>query len=207
MGIRPYQVGITGGIGAGKSMVCKIFNRLGVPSYDADSRARWLMDHDSGLKASIQKEFGSKAYLQDGSLNRPRLSQLVFGEDSRIDALNQLVHPAVGKDYSLWVTKNQENEYLLKEAALIFETGSEKMLDRVITVFAPEAKRIDRILIRDPNRNRDQIKGIISKQGTEENRQKHADYVIRNDDLSLVIPQVLQIHDELLTVRAKDPIS
>lgn len=200
---KPSQIGITGGIGSGKSLICQIFNRLGIPSYDADLRARWLMDHDPELRASIQREFSNEAYLEDGSLNRDLISKLVFDESTNIEILNSIVHPAVGHDYRLWVEQNNKSVYLLKEAALIFESGSNEWLDEVITVFAPKEMRIERVLIRDPNRDRNQVESIISKQWTEEERQKHADYIIRNDDTTLVIPQVLQIHHELMD-RAKD---
>lgn len=203
---RPMQIGITGGIGSGKSLICQIFNRLGVPSYDADSRAKWMMDHDPELRASIQSEFGHDAYLPDGSLNRDLISKLIFNESPKIEILNRIVHPAVGQDYLLWAEQNNNNAYLLKEAALIFESGSNKLLDRVITVFAPVDIRIERVLTRDRNRDRDQVKSIISKQWPEEERQAHADFIIRNDNTTLVIPQVLKIHHELI-LQAKNPES
>ena len=194
---RPFQVGITGGIGSGKSIICTIFNRLGISSYDADSRARWLMDNDPGIKKNIQQEFGPKAYSQDGLLDRDLISNLVFDDSSKIEVLNSIVHPAVGRDYLAWVENNPQSAYLLKEAALIFETGSDQQLDRVITVFAPESLRIDRVLSRDPHRVKSQVKSIMSKQWTEKQRQKKADYLIHNDETILVIPQVLRIHQEL----------
>ena len=194
---RPFQVGITGGIGSGKSIICAIFNRLGIPSYDADSRAKWLMDNDPGIMKNIRREFGRKAYGRDGLLDRDMISRLVFDDSSKIEVLNSIVHPAVGRDYLAWVENNGQSAYLLKEAALIFETGSDRQLDRVITVFAPKSMRIDRVLSRDQHRDKSQVKSIMSKQWSEQQRQKKADYIIKNDERILVIPQVLRIHQEL----------
>ena len=197
MATKPLEIGITGGIGSGKSIICSIFNRLGIPSYNADSRAKWLTDNDPEVRKAISLEFGDQAYDPGGKLDRKLMAQWVFNQSDKIKTLNQIIHPVVGQDYRNWVS-NQKSAYVLKEAALIFESGSNQQLTAVITVFAPPDLRIKRVLKRDPNRNRDQVEKIISKQWTEENRQEQADYVIYNDGESLVIPQVLTIHDQLM---------
>ncbi|MCK6616956.1 MAG: dephospho-CoA kinase [Cyclobacteriaceae bacterium] len=191
----PLQVGITGGIGSGKSLVCRIFGLLGVPVYDADSRAKSVMTSDGILIAAIKKEFGSLSYRQDGSLNNEYLAQAVFGNADRLSLLNSLVHPAVGADYSRWVEQHRNSRYIIKEAALLFEAGSYTALDKIVVVYAPEEVRIKRVLKRDPHRNRQQIINIIARQLSDEEKRKRADFVIVNDDTQLVIPQVIKLHE------------
>jgi dephospho-CoA kinase len=193
----PLQVGITGGIGSGKSLVCKIFQSLGVPVYDADSRAKALMTTDNILIGQIKKEFGDQAYNANGSLNRKHISEVAFADASKLKTLDSLVHPRVGDDYSQWAAK-QSHPYVLKEAALIFEAGSYKTLNKVIVVSAPEELRIKRVMARDPQRSEQMIKDIIGNQMPESEKISRADFVITNDESKLVIPQVLSIHQHLL---------
>lgn len=190
----PLQIGITGGIGTGKSLVCKIFHVLGVPAYDADSRAKKLMTTDGILIGQIQKEFGTLSYDARGVLNREYLSATVFNDEAKLKRLNKLVHPRVGEDYERWVAEQGDVKYVLKEAALLFEAGSYQVLDKIIVVTAPETLRIQRVLSRDPHRSLEQIKEIISNQMEETEKVKRADYVIVNDEATLLIPQVLQLH-------------
>lgn len=189
----PKRIGITGGIGSGKSTVSKVFSILGVPVYDADSRAKWLMVNDKGLKEDIIKEFGSQSYLEDGSLNRKYLSS-AFSEPSKLKKLNSLVHPAVGKDFNHWADAKKSYPYVLKEAALMFESGSYKLLDQVVTVFTEEDLRISRVLIRDPQREKSQIKEIISRQMDESKKLELADHIIYNNEKEMIITQVLKLH-------------
>lgn len=190
----PLQVGITGGIGSGKSLVCRIFQVLGVPTYDADSRAKSIMTTDGILISDIRKEFGELSYHPDGSLNRAYLGSVVFNDPVKLARLNTLVHPRVGVDYNRWVKDQGNRPYVVKEAALLFESGSYKTLNAVIVVRAPEALRIERVLKRDPNRSRADVDHIIHNQMPEEKKAERADYVIWNDDQHLVIPQVLALH-------------
>lgn len=189
----PVQIGITGGIGSGKSLVCRIFSTLGVPVYDADSRAKSVMTSDGILASAIKKEFGSLSYRDDGSLNNEYLAKAVFGNAERLAVLNSLVHPAVGADYERWVGQHQGSRYIIKEAALLFEAGSYSMLDKVVVVYAPEELRIKRVMQRDKNRSRQQIINIMASQLTDEEKRKRADFVIVNDETQLVIPQVLRL--------------
>ena len=189
------QIGITGGIGSGKSLVARIFNTLGIPVYDADSHAKELMTTDGILISQIKKEFGDLSYHDDGSLNRVYLAGNVFHDKAKLVKLNELVHPRVAVDYENWVKANSTSPYVLKEAALLFEAGSNKVLDKIIVVTAPEDIRIERVRKRDPHRTVEQIKAIVGKQMPEEQKRELADYLIVNDETQLVIPQVLRLHE------------
>jgi dephospho-CoA kinase len=195
------QIGVTGGIGSGKSVVCKIFAQLGIPVYDADSHAKALMTTDGILVSQIKKEFGDLSYHADGSLNREWLSQHVFSNEARLEKLNSLVHPRVAVDYENWVGMQTEVPYVLKEAALLFESGSFRLLDKIIVVSAPEAIRQERVLKRDKHRTVEQFREIVEKQLPEEEKLKRADYIIVNDDVTPVIPQVLKLHQEFISVK------
>jgi dephospho-CoA kinase len=197
---NPFQIGITGGIGAGKSLICRIFQCLGVPVYDADGHAKELMTTDVILMSNIKKEFGELSYNTDGSLNRSYLSSAVFNDSEKLNKLNTLVHPRVGEDYNRWVEKHRSNPYVMKEAALLFEAGSNKLLDKVIVVHAPEALRIKRVLARDPNRSEDQVRAIINKQMPEAQKMEKADIIIINDENKLLVPQVLELHNQFLSI-------
>ena len=194
---RPLLVGITGGIGSGKSTVCKLFSLLGVPVYTADDRAKWLMNHDSPLKEKILEVFGSESYLSNGELNRAYLAASVFSNPEKVAALNALVHPAVRKDFMDWVSQ-QTAPYLIKEAALLFETGAAKELDCVINVSSPLRVRMARVLLRDPQRTEEQVNQIIDQQLPDEEKNERADFSIKNTDNKLLIPQVITLHEQLL---------
>lgn len=193
------QIGVTGGIGSGKSLVCHIFALLGVPVYDADSRAKTLMTTDGILVSQIKKEFGVLSFRSDGSLNREYLAEHVFSHPDKLALLNSLVHPRVGEDYSRWVME-QPGCYVLKEAALLFEAKSNQALDKIIVVSAPEELRIKRVLQRDKHRTEQQVRNIIRNQLREEEKLKLADYIIRNDESTPLIPQVLGLHEQFLSM-------
>jgi dephospho-CoA kinase len=197
--MKPLQIGLTGGIGCGKSLLGRIFQTLGIPHYDADSRAKYVMTTDGILISNIKKEFGELSFYPDGSLNRRYLSEQVFHDAKRLAALNKMVHPVVFRDYEKWVSEHTQYEYIIKEAALLFESGSYKLLDSVIVVYAPEAMRISRVLQRDKGRSADQVRRIIAQQLPVEEQLKLADAVIWNDESRLVIPQVLKLHDQFST--------
>ncbi|SEF93710.1 dephospho-CoA kinase [Algoriphagus boritolerans] len=193
---RPIRVGITGGIGSGKSTVCRVFKILGIPVYAADDRAKWLMSNDSDLKLQLTESFGPGTFLQDGTLNRAFLAQKVFSDPERVKMINALVHPAVGNDFKSWAEK-QTAPYLLKEAALLFETNAYKELDKVINVSSPLKIRMARILMRDPHRDENQVNQIINQQLPDEKKNELADFVIKNTENKLLIPQILEIHKKL----------
>jgi dephospho-CoA kinase len=154
------------------------------------------MTTDGILVSQIKKEFGDLSYLSDGTLNRKYLAEVVFNNQERLDVLNKLVHPRVGENYTQWVKRHNRKAYVLKEAALLFETGSYQALDKIIVVHAPEEVRIKRVMHRD-GRAEQQVREIIRKQMSEEEKLTRADFIIYNDESSLVIPQVLALHNNL----------
>lgn len=193
------KVGLTGGIGSGKSVVARMFGVLGVPVYAADGRARTLMQGDARLRASISARFGDGVF-RDGQLDRAALAAVVFNDDEALHDLNALVHPAVRADFDHWAA-GQEAPYVLMEAALMAENESWRRFDRVITVACPEAERIRRVIERDRT-DEARVRARMRHQATEEQRLAIAHHVIRNEGAELVIPQILAIHHELISVAA-----
>jgi dephospho-CoA kinase len=192
---KPLLVGITGGIGAGKSIVCEVFNVLKVPVYEADVRAKALMEESSEVVTKIKSFFGEESYLDTGKLNRTYLSAEVFNNTENLEKINQIVHPAVEQDFNSWVASKAKYSYVLKEAALLVETGSFKKLDSLIVVTAPENVRIQRVLKRDKHRTAQEVKAIISNQLAEEKKVEKAQFVINNDEGSMLLPQIIKIND------------
>jgi len=194
------KIGITGGIGSGKSVVCRLFQVLGVPVYDSDARAKWVMAHDPGLRAELLATFGAATFDAHGQLDRPYLARLAFHNPTQLARLNALVHPHVGRDFAEWAAMQAQagHRYVLKEAALLYESGAYRQLDRIITVFAPQAIREARVLRRDPHRTTQDVQAIIGKQLSEEEKLRRADFVIYNDDAHLLIPQVLRVDGEIV---------
>lgn len=197
---KPLKIGVTGGIGAGKSVVCQIFSLLGAPVYYADERAKALMVQDVDVVTSIKREFGENAYLIDGSLDRVFLANHVFKNDARLKIINGIVHPAVANDFDRWSKIHAHLPYLIKEAALLVESKAYKLLDYLITVTAPMDTRVDRVLARDQHRTKITIDEIVSKQLSDQAKIEKSQFVITNDGQSLVIPQVLKIHEFLISV-------
>jgi dephospho-CoA kinase len=191
---QPIQIGITGGIGSGKSLICRIFHVLGAPVYDADSRAKKLMTTDGILIDQIKKEFGTLSYNEKGELNREWLGTTVFNDPDKLARLNAMVHPRVAWDYSQWINAQRGVNYCLKEAALLIEAGSYQLLDKLIVVTASDELRIKRVLQRDPHRNKADVQRIIDSQMPQEEKMKRADYIIKNDESELIVPQVVKLH-------------
>ncbi len=185
------KVGITGGIGSGKTTVCRIFEMLNVPIYYADDRAKWLMQYDPDLKKNITGILGEAAYLSDGKLNRAHIGNLVFNDKSLLAQLNKLVHPAVFLDGENWF-KKQTSPYAIKEAALFYETGSYSQMDQMIVVTADREERIRRVRLRD-GLEREAVEARMDKQLPEKEKIEKADFVIYNNGQELLIPKVLQI--------------
>ncbi|RFP64860.1 dephospho-CoA kinase [Hymenobacter lapidiphilus] len=193
------KIGITGGIGSGKSMVGRLFTVLGVPLYDSDSRAKQVMAHNPQLRRELTEAFGAETFDASGRLDRTYLARVAFPDPAQLARLNALVHPHVGRDFADWATARhaEGHAYVLKEAALLYESGAYKQLDRITTVFAPQSLRQQRVLLRDPHRSAQDVLTIIGKQLSEDEKLARADYVIHNDDEHLLIPQVLQLDAEL----------
>jgi len=193
------KVGITGGIGSGKTTVTRIFSLLGVPIYDADSAAKRLMNEDAALKASIAATFGPLAYTH-GSLDRAWLASQVFNDPSKLAQLNAMVHPATIVDAKAWMDQ-QSAPYIIKEAALLFESGSHKGLDKVIGVSAPESLRIQRVIERE-HTHETEVRKRIDKQMPEAEKMGRCDFILYNDGKEMLIPQVNALHEKLLALAA-----
>jgi len=191
------KIGITGGIGSGKSTVAKVFEVLGIPVYYADDAAKRLMNEDEELKEKIQLQFGNDVY-KDGKLNRKELAAIVFNDPSKLVLLNSLVHPATLKDAERWMQK-QATPYAIKEAALIFESGAQEQLDHVIGVTAPAPLRIQRSMLRD-GISREEVIARMDKQMDETIKMKLCDFVITNNEQEMLLPQVLALHEKLLAL-------
>lgn len=188
--------GITGGIGSGKTIVCKIFEFLGTPVYYADDEAKRLMHQNTKLRSEIQALFGNDAYLPDGTLNKAYLARLIFSDAGRREELNALVHPAVAADVEAWFNR-QNTPYALEEAALLFESGSYQKLDFLITVYAPVELRLSRVMQRDKT-SRKEVEKRMKAQWPDQEKIKKADFVVRNDGKNALIPQILDIHHQIL---------
>jgi dephospho-CoA kinase len=191
------KIGITGSIGSGKSTVTRLFSVLGIPVYDADSRARHLMLHSPALTSGIRQLFGAEAYTSAGELNRQHISAQAFNDKTLLSQLNALVHPAVFTDFEEW-SNAQHAPYVIKEAALMFESDSYKQLDEVIVVTAPEALRIQRAMKRD-GVTREAVEARMNNQLTQEQKLERAQYEIRNNEQELLIPQVLTLHIQFIS--------
>jgi dephospho-CoA kinase len=196
------KVGITGGIGSGKTTVCEVFERLGVPVYYADKQAKYLMETDKKLREAIRQLFGDEAFDAENNLNRAFIAGIVFKDEAKLLALNALVHPAVKADYDSWnaILARKEYPYSLKEAALLVESGSYKDLDKLIVVSAPLEDRIKRVMARD-NITAEQVKARIDAQLPESEKVKLADYVIDNNLIMELVPQVGKVHLDLLNAQ------
>lgn len=191
-------VGITGGIGSGKSTICRIFEVMEVPVFNADAEVRRLQNEDPNIRSSMISLFGNEVYNDDG-LNRKLVAELVFNNKLLLDQLNKIIHPETLIAFEKWKQDYSSNHYVIKEAAILFESKSNIGLDKIIVVSAPEELRIERIIKRD-NISREQIISRMNNQLTEEERIAKADFVIVNDEKSAIIPQVLAVHEKLLTL-------
>jgi dephospho-CoA kinase len=195
------RVGLTGGMGSGKSTVAKVFEVLGVPIYYADDAGKRLMNENAALKQKVAENFGAAAY-KDGVLNRKYVAGIVFANPEKLALLNSFVHPATFADAEEWMQR-QPTPYAIKEAAIIFESGAQKFLDYVIGVYAPTPLRIQRSMQRD-NISREEVITRMDKQLDETIKMRLCDFVIINDEQQLLIPQVLELHDKLLSLSQKN---
>ena len=189
-------VGLTGGIGSGKSTVARIFETLGIPIYTADDRAKILMNHDVDLMEAIKSRFGAEVYSEEG-LDRKALSDIVFQDGEALRDLNALVHPAVARDFRAWMEGlDSDITYAIKEAAILFETGGQREMDVSILVTAPEDLRIQRVMERD-GVGADAVKARMAKQWPDSDKEPLADHIIINDGSHSLIEQVMHIHSAL----------
>jgi len=190
------KVGITGGIGSGKTTVCKVFETLGVPVYYADMEAKKIQEEDAEVKSAILKEFGKDILNTSGAIDRPKLAAIVFNDKDKLQKLNNIVHPAVANHFNKWLIANKESKYTLQEAAILFESGVYKRVDKIISVIAPLDIRISRTTKRD-NISEELVRQRMNNQISDEEKIKRSDFIIYNDEQQLLIPQVIRIHEQL----------
>ena len=193
-----FKVGLTGGIGSGKSTVARVFGVLGIPLFNADEESKRLLREDDGVKSAVIASFGAGIY-PGGELDRAALASIVFNDPEALAKLNSIAHPAVRKRLGRWVDE-QRSPYVLVEAALMVDTGWFRSMDHLVVVSAPEAERVKRVMVRD-GVTEEQVLARLRNQAGEKERLAVADAVVQNDGTTLVIPQVLALH-EMLTARA-----
>lgn len=190
------KVGITGGIGSGKSVVCSIFSQLGVSVYSSDVEAKKIYE-DPVIMDQVRKIFGDQIIDKKGKVDKKQLSKLVFQNAGLLKKLNDLMHPTVKENFQKWLRQRENERYILKEAAILFESGTNKGLDRVITVSAPAELRVKRTVERD-KASEELVLKIMKNQMSEEEKVRRSDFVIVNDEDQLLIPQVLKVHKTLI---------
>tara|TARA_S200000501_G_scaffold69271_1_gene61194 strand:+ start:948 stop:1541 length:594 start_codon:yes stop_codon:yes gene_type:complete len=195
--MKPKLIGITGGIGAGKSTVSKICKHLGFNVYNSDDRSKELVSEDSYIKKRIISFFGNNVY-KNGVLNRKFLSDKIFNDKSSLQNINSIIHPAVKKDFNNWVINNSNEKILFKESALLFESGAYKELDKIILIVSDKNLRISRVLNRDKIRSKKEIESIIDKQINEAEAIKYADIVINNNHKKMLLPSVIRQIEKLM---------
>ena len=189
------KVGITGGIGTGKSIVCKVFESLGIPVFNSDFESKNILNTSKALKEKLIQAFGN-IYLPNGQINKPQFGFIIFNDKEKLKLANSIIHPAVAERFEEWCTQNRKHSYVLKEAAILFESGAYKGLDHSIAVTAPEEIRIQRIMDRD-GATREEVKARMDKQWPAQKVNRMADFVITNSGQEQVLPQVLEIHESL----------
>jgi dephospho-CoA kinase len=191
-----YQLGITGGIGSGKTLVCRVFESLGIPVYYADVEAKRLMNSHPVLKESIHGLLGREAY-RNGDLDRRYVGSRVFGDRDLLEKLNSLVHPVVREDYRSWVSGKSGVPYVVEEAAILIESGASRFLDMTVLVYAPLELRIRRVMQRD-GMEKAEVERRMMHQMDEEEKLVLADEVIVNDDREMLLPQIISLHHKLI---------
>ena len=195
--MKPKLIGITGGIGAGKSTVSTICKHLGFKVYNSDQRAKEIVSEDSIIKKKLISFFGNNVY-KNGVLDRKFLSDKIFNDKSSLQQINSIIHPAVKKDFNCWVTNNSNEKILFKESALLFESGAYKELDKIILIVSDKNLRVSRVLNRDQNRSKKEIESIIDKQIDEVDAIKYADIVIDNNHKKMLLPSVIKEIEKLI---------
>lgn len=192
------KVGLTGGIGSGKTTVCNVFKQLGIPVYHADNQARVLSDTNQEIIRALSDLFGKNIYTSTG-LDRKKLSEFIFVNSDLLQKVNAIIHPKVREDFNSWLNEHNEMKYIIHEAAILFESGLHTLFNKIITVTAPEEIRIRRIMERE-SVSEDYVRNIIGNQWPERKKRNLSDYVIVNDQQRMILPQVLEIHNELTSL-------
>lgn len=189
------KLGVTGGIGSGKTSVCRVFSTLGIPVFSADQEAKRIMENDKSIISSLNAIAGKNLYL-NGTLDRAELATLIFNDNTLLEKVNSLIHPVVLDHFKSW-EKEQTSPYVIMEAAILFESGASKLVDRIAVVVAPVEERVDRVIQRN-SLTREQVLERMHNQIDDERRIKLSDYVIYNAENDMIIPAILKIHEELL---------
>lgn len=193
------KIGITGGIGSGKTTVCRVFEVLGIPVFYADDIAKSIMQTDALLREDIIKGFGNDSYTVTGELDRKYIAAIVFNNNEQLLKLNALVHPAVFRAFDRWVAEQEGVPYVLKEAALLFESDAHKMCDQSILVTSPESLKVKRIMVRDQT-TAEEVRLRMNRQFSDEQKVKLANHLITNDEQFLLIPQILALHKRFIQI-------
>ena len=193
------KIGITGGIGSGKSFVSDIFRVWGVPVYNADKEAKRLMNHDRDLKTALKALLGQEAYYKNGRLNRKWVASKIFSDKTLLKKMNAVVHPAVRNDFEHWA-ELQQAPYVLEESAIIFEAGLEKFFDAVILVMADKNTRIQRVMKRD-KMTKEEVKARMAHQSSDKVKKARADFIILNDGTKALLKQVIETHEAILKLK------
>ena len=191
-----FKLGITGGIGSGKTSVCRVFEVLGIPVFSADSEAREIMENDNDIIAGINYITGKDLY-KNGSLNRAELASIIFNDTTILKKVNSLVHPAVFDRFAKW-TLIQSTPYVIMEAAILFESGASVVVDKIATVVAPVEQRMKRVVLRN-KLSQEQVMERMRNQIGDEERIRQSDFIINNSENDMIIPSILKIHNEILT--------
>ncbi len=185
-------IGITGGIGSGKSTVCTVFKLLKVPVFDADKAAKELLNTHREIKSELIHQFGRNIYTENGTIDRKKLAEIIFNDESQLKKMNQLVHPVVRDEFKKWVAKHEQYPYVIHEAAILFESNFYKMMNYTILVSAPREQRIKWVMDRD-GVSRQQVEERMKNQMPEEEKQKLATVVLKNNNQQLLIPGIIEI--------------
>lgn len=194
-GARIFRLGVTGGIGSGKTTVCRVFSVLKIPVFSADRIARDIMDNDNRVRLGINN-IAKRDLYSGGSLDRMALASLIFNDNTLLARVNTLVHPIVFSNFLSW-SEQQAAPYVIMEAAILFESGASDFVDKTATVVAPEEERISRVVVRS-RLTREQVLERMKNQMNDTERMKLSDYVISNSENDMVIPAVLKIHDDII---------
>jgi len=190
-----FRLGVTGGIGSGKSTVCRTFSVLGIPVFSADNEARKIMDADESLKAKLTDITGENIYVS-GKLDRQKMASIIFNDTVLLNRVNELVHPLVLRNFERWCNK-QSSDYVIFEVAILFESGAEKHVDKVLAVVAPLEERVQRVVDRN-NMSRQQVLERVDNQAGEDELVSRSDYVINNTNDRMILPEILKIHEQIL---------
>ena len=186
------KIGITGGIGSGKTIVCEVFKLLGVPVFQADIVARDIQQTDPQIRSGLIHLFGDSIYTNEGLLDRQKLAGLIFSDKELMGLVNQIIHPVVRENFRLWADRHDDHKYILYEAAILFESGYYKDLDLNILVVADEPIRIKRVMQRD-NSTEEAVRQRINNQMTDQEKMKLADFILENNEKNLLIPQIIEL--------------